>query len=171
MGYFEQKLHTYILGTPETYITYCKNGHIMSPLNFGVNCAFKVSVSSCFVFSLGFLEDGKQIYNTIQLGIVLYGNVHVYIFVNFFILFELFPQPKPATTPTLTRPQGQPSPSIVMQQPPAVYGQTMFQMYPLTPVSPGVQVSVISFVLCMEAHIYPKTFVLIFIHVPRSLMS
>lgn len=26
-----------------------------------------------------------------------------------------------------------------MQQPPAVYGQTMFQMYPLTPVSPGVQ--------------------------------
>ncbi|XP_067261813.1 ataxin-2 isoform X5 [Chanodichthys erythropterus] len=47
--------------------------------------------------------------------------------------------PKPATTPTLTRPQGQPSPSIVVQQPPAVYGQTMFQMYPLTPVSPGVQ--------------------------------
>ncbi|KAG1968649.1 ataxin-2 [Pimephales promelas] len=51
--------------------------------------------------------------------------------------------PKPATTPTLTRPQGQPSPSIVVQQPPAVYGQTMFQMYPLTPVSPGVQVSTI----------------------------
>uniref|UniRef100_A0A8C1HSF4 Ataxin 2 n=1 Tax=Cyprinus carpio carpio TaxID=630221 RepID=A0A8C1HSF4_CYPCA len=48
--------------------------------------------------------------------------------------------PKPATTPTQTRPQGQPSPSIVVQQPPAVYGQTMFQMYPLTPVSPGVQV-------------------------------
>ncbi|XP_052413256.1 ataxin-2 isoform X10 [Carassius gibelio] len=47
--------------------------------------------------------------------------------------------PKPATTPTQTRPQGQPSPSIVVQQPPAVYGQTMFQMYPLTPVSPGVQ--------------------------------
>ncbi|XP_073806987.1 ataxin-2 isoform X28 [Danio rerio] len=47
--------------------------------------------------------------------------------------------PKPATTPTLTRPQGQPSPSIVVQQPPTVYGQTMFQMYPLTPVSPGVQ--------------------------------
>ncbi|KAK7164881.1 hypothetical protein R3I94_003308 [Phoxinus phoxinus] len=51
--------------------------------------------------------------------------------------------PKPATTPTLTRPQGQPSPSIVVQQPPAVYGQTMFQMYPLTPVSPGVQKSII----------------------------
>uniref|UniRef100_A0A8C1ZIL9 Ataxin 2 n=1 Tax=Cyprinus carpio TaxID=7962 RepID=A0A8C1ZIL9_CYPCA len=49
--------------------------------------------------------------------------------------------PKPATTPTQTRPQGQPSPSIVVQQPPAVYGQTMFQMYPLTPVSPGVQVT------------------------------
>uniref|UniRef100_A0A673KI86 Ataxin-2-like n=1 Tax=Sinocyclocheilus rhinocerous TaxID=307959 RepID=A0A673KI86_9TELE len=48
--------------------------------------------------------------------------------------------PKPSTTPTQTRPQGQPSPSIVVQQPPAVYGQTMFQMYPLTPVSPGVQV-------------------------------
>ncbi|XP_016368424.1 ataxin-2-like isoform X5 [Sinocyclocheilus rhinocerous] len=47
--------------------------------------------------------------------------------------------PKPATTPTQTRPQGQPSPSIVVQQPPTVYGQTMFQMYPLTPVSPGVQ--------------------------------
>ncbi|TRY88021.1 hypothetical protein DNTS_028273 [Danionella cerebrum] len=51
--------------------------------------------------------------------------------------------PKPATTPTLTRPQGQPSPSIVVQQPPTVYGQTMFQMYPLTPVSPGVQKSII----------------------------
>uniref|UniRef100_A0A8C1JWJ0 Ataxin 2 n=1 Tax=Cyprinus carpio TaxID=7962 RepID=A0A8C1JWJ0_CYPCA len=48
--------------------------------------------------------------------------------------------PKPATTPTQTRPQGQPSPSIVVQQPHTVYGQTMFQMYPLTPVSPGVQV-------------------------------
>uniref|UniRef100_A0A4W4HA90 Sm domain-containing protein n=1 Tax=Electrophorus electricus TaxID=8005 RepID=A0A4W4HA90_ELEEL len=50
--------------------------------------------------------------------------------------------PKPATTPTLPRPQGQPSPSIVVQQPPAMYGQTMCfpQMYPLTPVSPGVQV-------------------------------
>ncbi|XP_016089990.1 ataxin-2 isoform X7 [Sinocyclocheilus grahami] len=47
--------------------------------------------------------------------------------------------PKPSTTPTQTRPQGQPSPSIVMQQPSAVYGQPMFQMYPLTPVSPGVQ--------------------------------
>ncbi|XP_051981087.1 ataxin-2-like isoform X7 [Xyrauchen texanus] len=51
--------------------------------------------------------------------------------------------PKPATTPTLTRPQGQPSPSIVVQQPPTIYGQTMFQMYPLTPVSPGVQKSII----------------------------
>uniref|UniRef100_A0A8C1E412 Ataxin 2 n=1 Tax=Cyprinus carpio carpio TaxID=630221 RepID=A0A8C1E412_CYPCA len=63
----------------------------------------------------------------------------LYIYLPF-ILYELFPQPKPATTPTQTRPQGQPSPSIVVQQPPAVYGQTMFQMYPLTPVSPGVQV-------------------------------
>ncbi|XP_016332659.1 ataxin-2-like isoform X9 [Sinocyclocheilus anshuiensis] len=51
--------------------------------------------------------------------------------------------PKPSITPTQTRPQGQPSPSIVVQQPPAVYGQTMFQMYPLTPVSPGVQKSII----------------------------
>ncbi|XP_076586946.1 ataxin-2 isoform X5 [Chaetodon auriga] len=50
-------------------------------------------------------------------------------------------QPKPANTPTPPRPQGQPSPSIVVQQPPAVYGQTVCfpQMYPLTPVSPGVQ--------------------------------
>ncbi|XP_062873870.1 ataxin-2 isoform X3 [Trichomycterus rosablanca] len=50
-------------------------------------------------------------------------------------------QPKPATTPTLPRPQGQPSPSIVVQQPPAVYGQPMCfpQMYPLT----GVQKSII----------------------------
>uniref|UniRef100_A0A674B5P4 Ataxin 2 n=1 Tax=Salmo trutta TaxID=8032 RepID=A0A674B5P4_SALTR len=46
-------------------------------------------------------------------------------------------QPKPATTPTPPRPQGQPSPSIVMQQPQQVYFP---QMYPLTPVSPGVQV-------------------------------
>ncbi len=61
-----------------------------------------------------------------------------------FIYLSNFPQPKPATTPTQTRPQGQPSPSIVVQQPPAVYGQTMFQMYPLTPVSPGVQVSSIT---------------------------
>uniref|UniRef100_A0AAQ5ZDU5 Sm domain-containing protein n=1 Tax=Amphiprion ocellaris TaxID=80972 RepID=A0AAQ5ZDU5_AMPOC len=51
-------------------------------------------------------------------------------------------QPKPANTPTPPRPQGQPSPSIVVQQPPTVYGQTVCfpQMYPLTPVSPGVQV-------------------------------
>ncbi|XP_061881541.1 ataxin-2 isoform X7 [Entelurus aequoreus] len=50
-------------------------------------------------------------------------------------------QPKPANTPTPPRPQGQPSPSIVVQQPPTVYSQTMCfpQMYPLTPVSPGVQ--------------------------------
>uniref|UniRef100_A0A3B3QNY4 Ataxin 2 n=1 Tax=Paramormyrops kingsleyae TaxID=1676925 RepID=A0A3B3QNY4_9TELE len=53
------------------------------------------------------------------------------------------PQPKPATTPTPPRPQGQPSPSIVVPQPPTVYSQTVCfpQMYPLTPVSPGVQVS------------------------------
>ncbi|KAM7019180.1 ataxin-2 isoform 16-T16 [Tautogolabrus adspersus] len=50
-------------------------------------------------------------------------------------------QPKPANTPTPPRPQGQPSPSIMVQQPQAVYGQTVCfpQMYPLTPVSPGVQ--------------------------------
>ncbi|KAM9823341.1 ataxin-2 isoform 12-T12 [Syngnathus typhle] len=50
-------------------------------------------------------------------------------------------QPKPANTPTPPRPQGQPSPSIMVQQPPAVYGQPLCfpQMYPLTPVSPGVQ--------------------------------
>ncbi|XP_055017453.1 LOW QUALITY PROTEIN: ataxin-2 [Boleophthalmus pectinirostris] len=50
-------------------------------------------------------------------------------------------QPKPANTPTPPRPQGQPSPSIVVPQPPTVYGQTVCfpQMYPLTPVSPGVQ--------------------------------
>ncbi|XP_068461065.1 ataxin-2 isoform X3 [Clinocottus analis] len=50
-------------------------------------------------------------------------------------------QPKPANTPTPPRPQGQPSPSIVVQQPQTVYGQTVCfpQMYPLTPVSPGVQ--------------------------------
>ncbi|KAI4820514.1 hypothetical protein KUCAC02_028491 [Chaenocephalus aceratus] len=54
-------------------------------------------------------------------------------------------QSKPANTPTPPRPQGQPSPSIVVQQPPAVYGQTVCfpQMYPLTPVSPGVQKSII----------------------------
>ncbi|KAM4616630.1 ataxin-2 isoform 8-T8 [Polymixia lowei] len=50
-------------------------------------------------------------------------------------------QPKPANTPTPPRPPGQPSPSIMVQQPPAVYSQTVCfpQMYPLTPVSPGVQ--------------------------------
>uniref|UniRef100_A0A671UW77 Ataxin 2 n=1 Tax=Sparus aurata TaxID=8175 RepID=A0A671UW77_SPAAU len=55
--------------------------------------------------------------------------------------YMLLRQPKPANTPTPPRPQGQPSPSIVVQQPPAVYGQTVCfpQMYPLTPVSPGVQ--------------------------------
>ncbi|XP_071394592.1 ataxin-2 isoform X6 [Centroberyx affinis] len=54
-------------------------------------------------------------------------------------------QPKPANTTTPPRPQGQPSPSIVVQQPPTVYGQTVCfpQMYPLTPVSPGVQKSII----------------------------
>uniref|UniRef100_A0A7N6AJ23 Sm domain-containing protein n=1 Tax=Anabas testudineus TaxID=64144 RepID=A0A7N6AJ23_ANATE len=49
-------------------------------------------------------------------------------------------QPKPANTPTPPRPQGQPSPSIVVPQPPTVYFP---QMYPLTPVSPGVQKSII----------------------------
>ncbi|KAM4616628.1 ataxin-2 isoform 6-T6 [Polymixia lowei] len=54
-------------------------------------------------------------------------------------------QPKPANTPTPPRPPGQPSPSIMVQQPPAVYSQTVCfpQMYPLTPVSPGVQKSII----------------------------
>ncbi|XP_077456716.1 ataxin-2 isoform X10 [Stigmatopora argus] len=54
-------------------------------------------------------------------------------------------QPKPANTPTPPRPQGQPSPSIMVQQPPTVYGQPVCfpQMYPLTPVSPGVQKSII----------------------------
>ncbi|XP_067378303.1 ataxin-2 isoform X8 [Channa argus] len=54
-------------------------------------------------------------------------------------------QPKPANTPTPPRPQGQPSPSIVVPQPPTVYSQTVCfpQMYPLTPVSPGVQKSII----------------------------
>nr|XP_014344088.1 PREDICTED: ataxin-2 isoform X4 [Latimeria chalumnae] len=48
-----------------------------------------------------------------------------------------FVQPKPATTPTPPRPQGQPSPSIVVhQQPASVYAPYM--MYPV-PVSPGVQ--------------------------------
>ncbi|XP_043966467.1 ataxin-2 isoform X11 [Gambusia affinis] len=47
-------------------------------------------------------------------------------------------QPKPANTPTPPRPQGQPSPSIMVQQPPTVYS-CFPQMYPLTPVSPGVQ--------------------------------
>ncbi|XP_063042368.1 ataxin-2 isoform X9 [Engraulis encrasicolus] len=53
--------------------------------------------------------------------------------------------PKPATPTLPPRPQGQPSPSIVVQQPPAVYGQPVCfpQMYPLTPVSPGVQKSII----------------------------
>ncbi|XP_015232642.1 PREDICTED: ataxin-2 isoform X6 [Cyprinodon variegatus] len=51
-------------------------------------------------------------------------------------------QPKPANTPTPPRPQGQPSPSIMVQQPPTVYG-CFPQMYPLTPVSPGVQKSII----------------------------
>uniref|UniRef100_A0A672SYP6 Ataxin-2-like n=1 Tax=Sinocyclocheilus grahami TaxID=75366 RepID=A0A672SYP6_SINGR len=61
--------------------------------------------------------------------------------------------PKPSTTPTQTRPQGQPSPSIVMQQPSAVYGQPMFQMYPLTPVSPGVQVNLCKMIfLSLKQH-------------------
>jgi len=32
MGYFELKLHKYILGTPETNITSCKKGHNRCPL-------------------------------------------------------------------------------------------------------------------------------------------
>uniref|UniRef100_A0AAQ5YFP0 Sm domain-containing protein n=1 Tax=Amphiprion ocellaris TaxID=80972 RepID=A0AAQ5YFP0_AMPOC len=62
--------------------------------------------------------------------------------VSVFCILLLHHQPKPANTPTPPRPQGQPSPSIVVQQPPTVYGQTVCfpQMYPLTPVSPGVQV-------------------------------
>uniref|UniRef100_A0A8C7ZXD6 Ataxin 2 n=1 Tax=Oryzias sinensis TaxID=183150 RepID=A0A8C7ZXD6_9TELE len=53
--------------------------------------------------------------------------------------------PKPANTPTPPRPQGQPSPSIVVPPPQTVYGQPVCfpQMYPLTPVSPGVQVRLV----------------------------
>ncbi|XP_034781221.2 ataxin-2-like isoform X4 [Acipenser ruthenus] len=53
-------------------------------------------------------------------------------------------QPKPATAPTPPRPQGQPSPSIVVQQHPTMYSPTVCfpQMYPL-PVSPGVQKSIV----------------------------
>jgi len=32
VGYFELKLHKYILGTPETNITSCKKGHNRCPL-------------------------------------------------------------------------------------------------------------------------------------------
>uniref|UniRef100_A0A8C8VIH2 Ataxin 2 n=1 Tax=Pelusios castaneus TaxID=367368 RepID=A0A8C8VIH2_9SAUR len=54
-----------------------------------------------------------------------------------------FAQPKPSTTPTSPRPQGQPSPSMVgHQQPTPVYTQPVCfapnMMYPV-PVSPGVQ--------------------------------
>ncbi|XP_043924557.1 ataxin-2 [Protopterus annectens] len=52
---------------------------------------------------------------------------------------RVFAQPKPSTTPTSPRPQGQPSPSLVgHQQPTTVYGtQVCFaQVYPV-PVSPG----------------------------------
>ncbi len=31
-GYFELNLHRHILGTPETYITYCEKGHNWCPL-------------------------------------------------------------------------------------------------------------------------------------------
>lgn len=70
---------------------------------------------------------------SLLLSLIFFFNVSLYILLN---------QPKPANTPTPPRPQGQPSPSIVVQQPPTVYGQTVCfpQMYPLTPVSPGVQV-------------------------------
>uniref|UniRef100_A0A672Z4G2 Ataxin 2 n=1 Tax=Sphaeramia orbicularis TaxID=375764 RepID=A0A672Z4G2_9TELE len=79
-----------------------------------------VSLKSCFVLAL------------------------LLIFIFFILVSVLLHQPKPANTPTPPRPQGQPSPSIVVQQPPAVYGQTVCfpQMYPLTPVSPGVQVPI-----------------------------
>jgi len=33
VGYFELKLHKYILGTPETNITFCKKGHNRCPLS------------------------------------------------------------------------------------------------------------------------------------------
>jgi len=33
VGYFELKLHKYILGTPETNITSCKKGHNRCPLS------------------------------------------------------------------------------------------------------------------------------------------
>lgn len=88
------------------------------------------------------LEKCKELF--INYLFIYYLFINYYLLKNYsfsFLFFNLFHQPKPATTPTLTRPQGQPSPSIVVQQPSAVYGQTMFQMYPLTPVSPGVQVS------------------------------
>jgi len=35
MGYFELKLHKYMLGTPETNITSCKKGHTRCPLRLG----------------------------------------------------------------------------------------------------------------------------------------
>jgi len=35
IGYFELKLHKYMLGTPETNITSCKKGHNRCPLRLG----------------------------------------------------------------------------------------------------------------------------------------
>jgi len=37
VGYFELKLHKYILGTPETNITCCKKGHNRWPLRLNTN--------------------------------------------------------------------------------------------------------------------------------------
>ncbi len=44
VGYFVLKLHRYILGKPETYLTYCKKGHNMSPLINVIICTLCLAV-------------------------------------------------------------------------------------------------------------------------------
>jgi len=46
VGYFELKLHKYILGTPETNITSCKKGHNRCTLNALFNPPFIKTVAA-----------------------------------------------------------------------------------------------------------------------------
>jgi len=55
MGYFEQKLHKYMLGTPDTNITSCKKGHNRCLLNSLKGCAGG-DFTECWTFTLSIQE-------------------------------------------------------------------------------------------------------------------